>query len=215
MINKDKIKKLDIYDAQGKHLLCTKAFTFPKDFFKLKSLELVSVKSKDLPLISKDQRITAIFEYTNGTRVKCESRVDISTEQQLNFHVDDGIVLEERRRSYKVSTHETAHISSIERGEEVIDLEEIQPVTILNINLTGIFMECEIELFPEDIVNLHLLSNPIEIRTEVLRRQIDDDGNLLGYGCRFLDVSSSQEQRIARHVFECQVAEREKHMGKK
>lgn len=215
MINKDKIQKLDIYGPDGKHLLMTKAFTFPKDFFKLKSMELVSIRSKDLPLLNKDTRITVIFEYLNGTRIKCESRVDISTDQQLNFHVDDGIVLEERRRSYKVKTNETAHISCIERGDEVMDLEENQAVTILNINLNGIFMESELELMPGDIVTLHLLSNPIQIRTEILRRQLDDNGELMGYGCKFLDVSAAQEEKIARHLFECQVAEREKNFGRK
>lgn len=212
MINKDKIQRVDIYDQNGKRVLSTKAFSFPRDFFKIKGYELVSIKGNDLPLLTKNENITVIFEYLNGTRIQCQTKTDISTELQLNFHVDDGMVLEERRGSYKVNTPNAfAKILHIEHGEEEItDLEDPYTVAILNINLTGVLMKCDIELTPGDIVTLKLLDDPIELNTEILRLQLDNEGDLIGYGCRFLDVTPQQEEKIARFIFNCQLAERER-----
>lgn len=212
MINKDKIQRVDIYDKNGKRVLSTKSFSFPRDFFKIKGYELVAIKGSDLPLLSKGDQITVIFEYLNGTRIQCNTRIDLSTDLQLNFHVDDGMVLEERRGSYKVNTPGAfAKILQIERGEEEItDLEEPYAAAILNINLTGVLMKCDMELNVGDIVRLKLLDDPIELNSEILRLQLDNDGELVGYGCRFLDVTAPQEEKIARFIFNCQLAERER-----
>lgn len=212
MINKDKIQRVDVYDENGKRLLSTKSFTFPRDFFKLKGLELVAIKGTDLPMLSKGDKITVVFEYLNGTRIQCNTKIDLSTDLQLNFHVDDGMVLEERRNSYKVKTPGAcAKILQIERGEEEIaDLEEPYTAAIININLTGVLMQCDIELNVGDIVRLKLLDDPIELNTEILRLQFDNEDVLVGYGCRFLDVTPPQEEKIARFIFNCQLAERER-----
>lgn len=212
MINKDKIQRVDIYDQDGKRVLSTKAFSFPRDFFKIKGYELVAIKGNNLPMLSKGDRITVIFEYLNGTRIQCQTRIDLSTDLQLNFHVDDGMVLEERRGSYKVNTPGAfAKILHIERGEEEItELEEPYSAAILNINLTGVLMKCDMELSVGDIVRLKLLDDPIELNSEVLRLQLDNDGEFVGYGCRFLDVTPPQEEKIARFIFNCQLAERER-----
>lgn len=212
MINKDKIQRLDIYDESGKRILSTKSFMFPRDFFKLKGLELVAVKGSNLPQLSKDEHITVIFEYLNGTRIECRTKIDLSTDLQLNFHVDDGMILEERRSSYKVNTPDAvAKILHIERGEdEVIDPEEPYIASIININLTGVLMSCDFEFTEGDIVRMSLLDDPIELNSEILRRQLDDKGGLIGYGCRFLDVTPPQEEKIARFIFNCQLAERER-----
>ncbi|WP_432650879.1 PilZ domain-containing protein [Huintestinicola sp.] len=212
MINKDKIQRVDIYDQNGKRVLSTKSFSFPRDFFKIKGYELVAIKGNDLPLLSKGDQITVIFEYLNGTRIQCNTRIDLSTDLQLNFHVDDGMVLEERRGSYKVNTPGAfAKILHIERGEEEItDLEEPHTAAILNINLTGVLMKCDIPLNVGDIVRLKLLDDPIELNSEILRLQLNDQEELIGYGCRFLDVTPPQEEKIARFIFNCQLAERER-----
>lgn len=212
MINKDKIQRVNIYDGSGKRVLATKAFSFPRDFFKIKGYELVAIKGNDLPILSKGDQITVIFEYLNGTRIQCNTRIDLSTDLQLNFHVDDGMVLEERRGSYKVNTPGAfAKLLQIKRGEEEItDLEEPFSAAILNINLTGVLMKCDIPLNMGDIVRLKLLDDPIELNAEILRLQLDNDGELMGYGCRFLDVTPPQEEKIARFIFNCQLAERER-----
>ena len=104
MIKKDKIGRVVIYDSQDRMLLATKSVFFPKDFFRIKDRDLVMIKGKGLPLIPKDEYITAVFEYINGLRMKYKTSVDLSTEYQMNFHVGDGIALEERRASFKINT---------------------------------------------------------------------------------------------------------------
>ena len=210
MISKEKIKKIDIYREDGERILTTNRFTFPRDFFKIKGYELVAIRGRGLPIVEKDHNIDVIFEYVNGTRIKCRTHADISTDQQLNFHVDDGEVLEERRRSYKVTTKEAAYITAIERGEEVIELEEPHEATILNINLGGVFLTCDIELFAGDFVDFIFLPDNMEVKAEILRVQRDTSGGVEGYGCRFLGITPSQEERLVRHLFECQMAERER-----
>lgn len=212
MINKDKIQRVDIYDESGKRVLSTKSFLFPRDFFKIKGYELVAIKGNNLPQLAKNEQITVIFEYLNGTRIECRTKADLSTDLQLNFHVDEGMILEERRGSYKVTTPDAvAKILHIERGEdEVIDPEEPYIASIININLTGVLMKCDFEFAEGDIVRMSLLDDPIEINSEVLRRQLDDNGGLVGYGCHFLDVTPQQEEKIARFIFNCQLAERER-----
>lgn len=210
MINKEKITKADIYDERGNLMLTTKSVTFPRDFFKLKGLELVSIKGNDLPVFHKDDKIKIIFEYINGTRLECTSRVDISTPLQLNFHVGEGVVLEERRRSFKVATVEPAYIKRIERDEQVFDLETIINATILNINLGGVLLKCDTELQVGDIIDMSILPQPMELRAQILRKQIDGSGELIGYGCCFLDVTTGQEERLARYLLECQLAERDR-----
>lgn len=209
MISKEKIKKLDIYTEEGERILTTARFSFPRDFFKIKGYELVAVRGKNLPLIDKEHIIDVIFEYVNGTRIKCRTHADISTESQLNFHVDDGEVLEERRRSYKVATKEAAYIIAIERGDDIIELEELYEATILNINLGGVFLRCGIELFPQDIVNFVFLPDNMEVKAEILRVQHGPEGDD-GYGCQFLGVTPAQEERLTRYLFDCQMAERER-----
>lgn len=212
MINKDKIIKIDIYRENNEHLLSTKAFTFPKDFFKIRGREMVSVKQANLPLLHKGDEIYAIFEYMNGTRVKCETTVDISTDTQLNFHVDDGYVLEERRNSFKVNTpNEVAFVKKTVHEDESEELfEEPLKIQIINLNLTGIFMKSEKEFIPGDIVLLDLFDHTVEMNTKILREQKNAEGELLGYGCMFLDITPSIEEKIARYIFNLQLAERER-----
>lgn len=211
MINKDKIKRVDVYNSSGKRIISTEAFGFPRDFFKIRGYELVSIRGSNLPIIPKTESIKVVFEYSTGTRIECITRADISMDNQLNFHVDDGVVLEERRGSYKVETPNAfAKILRIERGdEEITDLEDPYSAAILNINLTGVLMKCDIELQVGDIVVLKFLDDSVVLQTEILRLQLNDKGELIGYGCRFNNVSPSQEEKIARYIFECQLAERE------
>lgn len=212
MINKDKIFKVDIYGQDGVRLLTTGSFSFPKDFFRIKGWELVAIKAKDLPVLKKEEKISAVFEYINGTRIKCETKVDISTPYQMNFRVDEGEVMEERRGSYKVNTPgAVADIIRIEKNEdEVVDMVEPYSAKIININLSGVLMNCDLKLSKGEIITMRILNGTIELRGEVLRRQLNDNNEFVGYGCKFLDVSKVQEEKIAKYIFDCQIAERDR-----
>lgn len=210
MINKDKISKVLIYNSMGRLLISTESVYFPKDFFKIKGSELVMLKGSNYPVIAKDENIEAIFEYINGDRVRYRTKVDLCTEYQLNFHVSEGEMLQERRRSFKVMVDFDAMSPFYIRGEEMYSFDDPVELHFVNLNLGGVLFSSTSEFEVGDQVMLHFLDGEMQLLAEVLRIQRDENGNVVGYGCRFLNVNSTQEEKLARFIFDCQVADRER-----
>lgn len=211
MINKDKINRVLIYDQKGRLLVTTKSVSFPKDFFKIKGQDLVMLKGSGFPLISKGEYIDVVFEYINGTRMKYTTSIDLSTEYQINFHVGEGIALEERRQSYKINVSFDALIPFYIRSEEMVTFDEPVVVSVVNLNLGGVYFRSGFDFEEGDQVMLNFMNGEMELLTDILRAQKKPDSDTVdGYGCRFLNITQSQEERLARYVFECQLAEREK-----
>ena len=211
MINKEKVLKIDIYDQKKILIAASKVFTFPKELFKSKNQISVSVKCANMRVLKKNEPITVIFEYVNGTRVQCQTTVEAAKRIQIDFHAGNEIELEERRASFKITTSEPAEIVAIERNFSISNLEEFIKAKILNINLGGVLMKTGTAFEPKDVVYLRMFKeDPLEIRTEILRKQTDSNGQVIGYGCKFTEVTQQEEERLARYIFECQVAERER-----
>lgn len=210
MVNKDKIIKVSIYDAESKLIFSSNSIDWPRDFFKFKHKELCVIKGKNIPNLHKDTPVTVIFEYRDGTRVQCDTVIDICTEHQINIHVDDGKVLEERRRSFKISVELPGSISFFTRDEETLQFEDPIECRIKNINLGGVFFSCDYEFMKGDCVSLSLFDEQMDLLTEILRLQLNNDGELLGYGCKFQGITPQQEEKIARYIFDVQLAERER-----
>ncbi len=214
MINKDKINRVLVYDLSGKLLIATKSVSFPKDFFKIKGKDLVMLKGTDFPLISNGEAIEAIFEYVNGNRVKYDTSIDLCTEYQVNFHVGEGETLKERRRSFKVTVDFNGISPFYIRGEEMFSFDDPIELHFINLNLGGVYFTSNSTFEVGDQVMLHFLDGDMHLLAEILRIQRKDDGSVDGYGCKFLDVSHAQEERLARFIFDCQVAERERMLAK-
>ncbi len=211
MINKDKISRVLIYDLKGTLLLTTKSVFFPKDFFKIRGKDLVMLKGADFPLISKDEYIDVIFEYINGTRMKYSTSVDLCTEYQINFHVGEGIALEERRRFFKVNVEFKGFALFYIRNEQMVAFDEPIDIDFVNLNIGGAYIRSEIEFETGDQIMLSFLDGEMDILAEILRVQKQEDTNDTdGYGCKFLNINQQQEERLARFIFECQVIERER-----
>lgn len=212
MINKEKIVKLDIYDDKNNHILSTKAFSFPRDFFKVKSQELVVIRERDLPFFPKDKPISVVFQYLNGTRIKYITKVDISTDLQLNFHVGDGEILEERRSSYKVAADFYGISRFFERNDEPVVFDTPLKVHFYNINLGGVLFHTDYEFEKGDLVNLVFMDNKIELMGEILRLQYDTHGAFVGYGTKFTETSHAQEEILTKFIFRYQLEERNRKM---
>lgn len=211
MINKDKINKVIIYDRNGKLLLTTKSVFFPRDFFGIRGKELVMLKGSDFPLITKDEYIDVVFEYLNGTRMKYSTTVDLCTEYQINFHVGDGVALQERRRFFKINVQFSGTSPFYIREDEMCTFDTPMQVDFVNLNIGGAFLRSEFEFHAEDQVMLNFMDGEMELLAEVLRVQkVQDSDEIDGYGCRFLNMTSQQEERLARFILECQLIERER-----
>ncbi len=212
LINKLNIIRLEIRNLEGKVLLTTQSFEFAKDFFAIKSNEFVIIKGNDLPEIPKGEPVDVYFYYRNGTRIKVRTGIDIASGQQINFHVgNDYIVMEEHRSSYKTNVDINGTVFTFKRGEDIFDFEKpYLTVHIHNINLGGVFISSAYEFTPDDLLSLQLIRDDLVLDTRILRRQLDEDGHIVGYGCCFEQVRSAQEAIISRFIFDCQLAEREK-----
>lgn len=210
MINKDKIVRVLVYGigVGEKLLLSTKSVYFPKDFFKIKGMELVMLKGSDFPLISKGEPIHTIFEYKDGTRVKYKTTVDLCTEYQMNFHIGEGEVLQERRRSFKITVDFDGRSPFYIRGEEMFSFDAPVELHFINLNLGGVLFSSSSAFECGDQVMLNFLDGEMQLLAEILRIQKDENGNLVGYGCKFLNISQAQEEQLARFILECQKMER-------
>ncbi len=212
MVKKEKILKINIYDSKGKLIVTSKLFSFPKVLFKTKGMELISVKSRDLGSLKKGDSITAIFECFNGDRVKCASVIEKCSGSAVEFKIDDGEVLEERRSSFKVATRTPAYIFKITRGDMTVKYEGENEIkaTILDINLGGVLLHSLYDFKTGDVFTMFMLDGQVEIKAKVLRSQNDTNGAFKGYGCQFIDVTPHNEEFISKFIIECQRAERER-----
>ena len=215
MINKDKISTVLVYDGEGRLLIKTKSVSFPRDFFGIKGKDLVMLKGSGFPPVSRNDYIEVVFEYINGTRMKYKTAVDLCTEYQMNFHVGDGIAMEEIRRSFKINVELAGIVHFYMRNDQVFTFDEPVEVEMININLGGVFFRSEFLFEKGDQVMLSFLDGKMEFLSDILRVQYKQGSDDIdGYGCRFLNVTPSQEEQLANFIFDCQIAEREKRRNK-
>lgn len=217
MLNKDKIVRADIVDKNGKLIITTKQLEFPRDFFNLKGTEFVVFKGANIKEIAIGTPVDVIIYYRNGSRFQYDTVIDLATDLQVNVHLGQQYtVLEERRRYYKTETNIEGTATNIIRGEEkeLVGDHKIFNVRLVNINLGGVFLTSdEFEFYNGDCFDLSILDGEVVVPTEILRTQCGDDGKIIGYGCKFIRLTPSQEERVGRHIFECQLIYREKNRG--
>jgi hypothetical protein len=192
--------------------------SFPKDFFLAKvkdKRELVVVKGKDLPIAFEGTKISVIFDYFTGVRMRYDTDLALGSEGQWNFRVGDGISLEERRRFYKVPVDFYGTSDFYIRNEEITPFDTPAELHFLDLNLGGAFIEhCGINFDIGDQIQITFMDGDMQLVTEILRIQKNADGTVKGYGTKFTAVNSSQEEKLSRFIFDCQVIERDKRRKK-
>jgi hypothetical protein len=124
---------------------------------------------------------------------------------------DSCVILEERRRFYKLQTDIAAKVTLITRKEENITPDAPVPARIKNINIGGVLLSTGFELEARDIILLRfeLLSKQLELMTDVIRVQ-KRDGKIEGYGCCFNGLRNWQEEILARYIHTAQLDQKEK-----
>lgn len=215
MLNKDKIVRADVVDKDGNLIVTTKQLEFPKDFFALRGTEFVVFKGTNIKEIAIGEPVDVIIYYRNGSRFKYETKIDLATDLQVNVHLGQQyVVLEERRRYYKTETNIEGTACNITRGDETVDGQRDFIVKLVNINLGGVFLTSpEFEFLNGDCFDLKILDGDVVVPTEILRTQCDENGKIVGYGCKFIRLTPAQEERVGRHIFDCQLIFREKNRG--
>jgi c-di-GMP-binding flagellar brake protein YcgR len=143
--------------------------------------------------------------------MKYLTEIDLGSDSQMNFHVGDGISLEERRRFYKVPVDFDGISTFMIRDDEVFPFNPPIDVHFFDLNLGGIFFNTPSQVFQTgDQLQVVFINGEMTLMSEVLRVQKNPDDTIKGYGARFVSITSAQEERLSRYIFDCQLEERER-----
>lgn len=212
MLLRDQILKLDILTVDNVRILSA-----TNKQFSLRAMEgginngdtMMIIKGSRLPEIDRGSGLEVVASMKNGQRVKFPSYVSVSTEYQLNIVIrtEQGTVLQERRRYYKVDVDIACIINSVERNESRSVLTKPYLTKIRDLNIGGVFLcICDEPLETADKLKLtlDLGSKTIDLDAVILRIQKNAAGDTIGYGCQFINVTPAEEDVISKYVFELQ-----------
>lgn len=213
MLSRERIAKVEILTPDETH---AKIITATNKQFSLQNSVtghgdmLLIIKGRGLPEVDAGNEVDVIAHMKSGERVKYTSFVTISTDSQLNVVIKtlNSKVMEERRRYYKVDADINCIINSIERGGKKITSQKPPIAKIKDFNIGGIFLcICEEQLQKADILMLTILMEKknVDIKAEIIRVQTNAAGDVVGYGCRFINTTPAVEETFAKYVFRVQL----------
>lgn len=214
-----KVIKVEVLDETGKNIVSAeKNFVFPRNLNSDEDSILI-IKGKGLPELERNQIVSIVSTTKSNDRIKYTGAVTVSMDRQMNIKIlqnNDTKVLEERRRYFKIKIDEKGRALFYVRSEKTVRYDEPVEITILDINVGGIFMKTDDESqeFIEDdlvCVELDLLADyPLNVAARILRVQRDPEGNIKGYGCEFQGLTAAQEDYISKFIYKVQTEQRQK-----
>lgn len=217
MLFGSKVIKVDVLDETEKLIISSeKNFVFPKN---LNSDEdsIVIIKGKDLPELEHNQIVSIVSTAKSGDRIKYTGAVTVSMDRQMNIKIlqnNNTKVLEERRRFFKLKVDEKGRALFYVRSDKTMRYDEPIDISILDINVGGIFMKVEGDEYMEDdlvCVEIDLFVDyPLNAAVRVLRVQRDPEGEIKGYGCEFQGLTAAQEDYISKFIYKAQTEQRQK-----
>lgn len=215
MLFGNKIVKVDILAQDGSQVLSSeRGFVFPNNIDSDDESILI-VKGKNLPELDRGTRVSVIAYSKAGERIRYAGDISVSHDRQMNVMLlkagNDG-VLEERRRYFKIKVELSGRALFVVRDEEAIRFEIPPAISVLDINVGGIFMKCEFSFAVDDCVCVDIeLMDEYRLNTmaRILRVQKNGD-EILGYGCAFENLTAAQEDAIGRYINQQQLLQRAK-----
>lgn len=219
MIFGGKIIKVDVLDEKGVPIISAeKNFVVPTNIAAGED-SIVMIKGRNLPEFDRNTFVLVVTTTKSGDRIQYNGAVSVSMDTQLNIKLllsNDNQVLEERRRYFKLKVNEKGRLLFYVRDEKTIRYDDPLPITILDINVGGVFLVIEDELMPDDLVcvELDLVENlPLNTVARVLRVQRAPDGSIRGYGCEFQGLTGAQEDYIGKFIHKVQSEQRQKQVA--
>lgn len=214
MISKERVGKAEVLDGEGKLLVSAEGEQFGIAAVTNKvtgrSETVLTVKGGELPQLPRNSEVSVILYMTTGERIKYPAFARQSTAQQMDIVVRTarGQVMEERRKYYKVQTDLDCVINAIDRGGVQHILKTPAVAKIKDISIGGMFLcICDEDLLTNDklFLTVDMKGNAVDVSAEILRLQETADGEVIGYGCRFINVAPSTEENFAKYVFQVQL----------
>lgn len=211
-----KIIKVEVLDEKGAIIISSeKNFVVPKN----DEDSIVMIKGRDLPELDHNMIVSVVTTSKSGDRVRYTGAVAVSMETQMNIQLlrsNDTQVLAERRRFFKIKVKESGKALFFVRDEKNIRFDEPVPITVLDINVGGVFLNCDLEdaeFIIDDLicVEIYLFADyPLNAAVRVLRVQRNPEGEIMGYGCEFQGLTAAQEDYIGRFIYKVQSEQRQK-----
>ena len=215
MLTREKILKLDIVTPEDVRILSAgnKQFTlreYNNATYSQNPDMMLITKGKGLPEIQHNAEVFMIAYMRNGNRIKFPAYVSMSTEMQMNLvvRVESGVVLEERRRYYKVEVNIPCVVNMVERDNNRKVLESPYLTKVKDINIGGVFlMVCSnenLQAGDKMLITIDLKDRSLDVEAEILRVQKNAAGDIEGFGCRFVNMSAADEDIVSKYIIECQ-----------
>lgn len=222
MPDMSKIIKIDVINTSGRKIMSATAsqiscpVIYEDDF---PTTNTLMIKGAGFPELPRNSSVYVIAFNKSGDRLKYTGLVNMSTENQINIRVREyASVMEERRRYYKIESNLKCTINSYIREDVLTRLDNTIVGNIRNFNIGGIFLTVdEVQLKPKDVILFSVLmeNEVLDVYAEVLRIQRREDGNIEGYGCKFINSGAKQEEIFAKYVYTKQLEERMKKQSEK
>ena len=214
-----KVIKVELLDDKGKIIYSAeKNFVLPKNMDDDDSI--VIFKGKNLPDLERNTIVSIVTTSKANDRIRYTGAVSMSMDSQLNVRIlknNETQVLQERRRFFKIKINEKGRALFYVRGEQTVRYDEPPEISVLDINVGGIFFSSEEEFAEGDIVCVDIdlfIDNPLNTAVKILRVQRNEDGSIKGYGCLFESLTGAQEDMIGRFIMKVQSEQRRKEAAK-
>lgn len=222
MLDREKIVKIEITSAAGRKLVVAEKdqFTFPRLFVDdIPVNNIIIIRGKELPSFDIDAGIYVITYMKNGDRIRYAASVKISLPYQLNVQLRNsyGTLMAERRKYFKIESDIDCKILGVMRGEDIEEFDSPTDACIKNISIGGIFLfHSDSSFSPQDIllVTFRIDGVPVNIMVKILRVQRNQDKQIEGYGCQFINLEPSQEETFAQFIYNVQLKKRQEQLEK-
>lgn len=149
--------------------------------------------------------------YITFERVYTEKGIQVA----LTFKLEELIKTEQRRNDVKVKTKFKAIIELVDDNWNLIKYDNSQPkifnVLIKDISASGILFitSKNLSLNQKFIFDFDTNRELMRIKAEIIRFQKYDD-TYNGYGCKFIELSESEEAMLRKIVFNLQIRSKNK-----
>lgn len=214
-LKKEDYTSFEIQTLEGSRLFYTdKNFDFPEMYDSDGNLidNMLMIKGRNLPEIDGGNYVYVIGIKKSGDRIRYKTSISVSSCFQMNIQLrpDKAELLEERRRYFKIKTNERAYVTFTVHEDESTDrMEPPAEIVIKDINVGGVFFTCvdaanEFVKGDKVMIVLALDGKKMELMSEILRVQEVPEPSGCGYGCRFIRISSGQEEIISRYIYRLQ-----------
>ncbi|HBH94227.1 MAG TPA: hypothetical protein DDX91_00620 [Ruminococcaceae bacterium] len=215
MLSREKTLKIDIVTPENIKILSAnnKQFsvqTYDNGTFSEDSDIMLIIKGRSLPEIEYNSSVFVIASMKNGQRIKYPAYISMSSDRQLNLvaRIGMGKVLQERRRYYKIEATIPCVVNTVERNGNRSVLESPYLTKIRDINIGGVFLTMSssemLEINDKLMLTINLKERFVDVEAEILRVQKNAAGDVVGYGCKFINIPASVEDIISWYVTELQ-----------